>query len=70
MQFFIWPGRMAGRRGARRADFAITHEQATRRVAQGISLADFLQAFRIGQPGAPGREGHQPRTRTAPSESQ
>jgi hypothetical protein len=34
---------------ARRADFAFTREQATRRVAQGISLADFLQAFRIGQ---------------------
>lgn len=34
---------------ARRADFAMTREQATRRVAQGISLADFLQAFRIGQ---------------------
>jgi len=33
----------------RRADFAMTREQATRRVAQGISLADFLQAFRIGQ---------------------
>jgi hypothetical protein len=36
-------------RPARRADFAVTREQATRRVAQGISLADFLQAFRIGQ---------------------
>ena len=36
-------------RQARRADFAVTREQATRRVAQGISLADFLQAFRIGQ---------------------
>ena len=34
---------------ARRADFAVTREQATRRVAQGIALADFLQAFRIGQ---------------------
>jgi PucR C-terminal helix-turn-helix domain/GGDEF-like domain len=33
----------------RRADLAVTREQATRRVAQGISLADFLQAFRIGQ---------------------
>jgi hypothetical protein len=33
----------------RRGDFAVTREQATRRVAQGISLADFLQAFRIGQ---------------------
>jgi len=36
-------------RPVRRADFAMTREQATRRVAQGISLADFLQAFRIGQ---------------------
>jgi hypothetical protein len=34
---------------ARRADFAVTREQASRRVAQGITLADFLQAFRIGQ---------------------
>ena len=34
---------------ARRTDFTVTREQATRRVAQGIALADFLQAFRIGQ---------------------
>jgi PucR C-terminal helix-turn-helix domain/GGDEF-like domain len=34
---------------ARRGDFTVTRQQATRRVAQGISLADFLQAFRIGQ---------------------
>ena len=34
---------------ARRADFAVTREQAARRVAQGVTLADFLQAFRIGQ---------------------
>jgi len=34
---------------ARRADFTVTREQATRRVTQGIALADFLQAFRIGQ---------------------
>jgi hypothetical protein len=34
---------------ARRADFTVTREQATRRVGQGIALADFLQAFRIGQ---------------------
>ncbi len=40
---------LAGGRPAQRADFAATSEQATRRVAQGISLADFLQAFRIGQ---------------------
>jgi hypothetical protein len=36
-------------RPARRADFAMTRAQATRRLTQGISLADFLQAFRIGQ---------------------
>jgi hypothetical protein len=36
-------------RPAGRADFTVTREQAMRRVAQGISLADFLQAFRIGQ---------------------
>jgi hypothetical protein len=36
-------------RPPRRADFTFTCEQATRRVNQGISLADFLQAFRIGQ---------------------
>jgi hypothetical protein len=36
-------------REARRADFALTREQATRRLSQGISLADFLQAFHIGQ---------------------
>jgi DNA-binding PucR family transcriptional regulator len=34
---------------ARRADFTVTREQATRRVTQGIALADFLRAFRIGQ---------------------
>ncbi|HKR69741.1 MAG TPA: helix-turn-helix domain-containing protein [Streptosporangiaceae bacterium] len=32
-----------------RDDFAGTREQAARREAQGISLADFLRAFRIGQ---------------------
>jgi len=36
-------------RQARRADFAVTRDQATRRLSQGISLADFLQAFHIGQ---------------------
>src|SRR5215475_8864068 len=34
---------------ARRADFAASREQAARRVVQGITLADFLRAFRIGQ---------------------
>ena len=47
--FRVFLDGLAGRRDASRADFAITREQATRRVAQGISLADFLQAFRIGQ---------------------
>ena len=36
-------------RPASRADFAATRGQATRRVTQQISLADFLKAFRIGQ---------------------
>jgi len=36
-------------RPARRSAFAMTREQATCRVEQGITLADFLQAFRIGQ---------------------
>lgn len=36
-------------RPARRTDFPITAAQATRRVRQGVSLADFLQAFRLNQ---------------------
>ena len=40
---------LTGGRPARRSEFTMTREQATRRVAQGITLADFLQAFRIGQ---------------------
>ncbi|UUZ61135.1 PucR family transcriptional regulator [Nocardioides sp. B-3] len=36
-------------RAARREDFAITQQQATRRVRQGIGLPDFLRAFRIGR---------------------
>jgi len=40
---------LTDRRPARRADFGPTPAQARRRVEQGISLADFLQAFRIGQ---------------------
>jgi hypothetical protein len=47
--FRVFLAGLAGERPARRADFAVTREQATRRVAQGISLADFLQAFRVGQ---------------------
>lgn len=37
---------LTDRRPARRADFGPTPAQAKRRVEQGISLADFLQAFR------------------------
>src|SRR6266536_537681 len=60
---------MTGRRPARRADFAVTREQAMRRRAQGISLADFLQAFRIGQltlwQGVLGAAGEDPGARAA-----
>ncbi|NBM20637.1 CdaR family transcriptional regulator [Streptomyces sp. GC420] len=37
------------RRPAQPSDFPKTWSQARRRVRQGVSLADFLQAFRIGQ---------------------
>jgi sugar diacid utilization regulator len=37
------------RRMPRAEDFALTPEQASHRVRQGITLADFLRAFRIGQ---------------------
>ena len=47
--FRVFLDGLAGRREVGPAGFAITREQATRRVMQGISLADFLQAFRIGQ---------------------
>ena len=47
--FGVFLGGLAEDRPARRADFAVTREQASRRMAQGISLADFLQAFRVGQ---------------------
>lgn len=36
-------------RPPRRADFAFTRQQASRRISQSISLADYLQAFRVGQ---------------------
>jgi len=36
-------------RPAQRADFPATRDQAFRRFEQGVSLADFLRAFRIGQ---------------------
>src|SRR5712691_1381695 len=36
-------------RPPRRSDFAFTRQQASRRIGQRISLADYLQAFRVGQ---------------------
>jgi hypothetical protein len=47
--FGVFLASLADDRAASRDDFVVTREQATRRLAQGISLADFLQAFRIGQ---------------------
>lgn len=47
--FSVFLAGLAEGRPARRADFAVTRDQATRRLSQGISLADFLQAFHIGQ---------------------
>src|SRR5215472_13071804 len=47
--FGVFLASLTGDRPARRADFANTRNQATRRVGQGISLADFLRAFRVGQ---------------------
>jgi sugar diacid utilization regulator len=47
--FEVFLAGLTGGRAPRRSDFTMTREQATRRVAQGITLADFLQAFRIGQ---------------------
>jgi hypothetical protein len=47
--FSVFLTGLAEGRQARRADFAVTRDQATRRLVQGISLADFLQAFHIGQ---------------------
>lgn len=47
--FDVFLDGLADDRQARRGNFRVTREQASRRLAQGISLADFLQAFRIGQ---------------------
>ncbi len=47
--FEIFLAGLAEDRPAKRGDFALTREQASRRLTQGISLAEFLQAFRIGQ---------------------
>jgi len=47
--FDVFLAGLTGGQPARRSAFTMTREQATRRVAQGITLADFLKAFRIGQ---------------------
>src|ERR1700678_2282721 len=47
--FDVFLDGLAEDRPARRGNFSVTREQASRRLTQGISLADFLQAFRIGQ---------------------
>jgi hypothetical protein len=47
--FLAFLARLRTGQPARRADFAASREQASRRVVQGITLADFLQAFRFGQ---------------------
>ncbi|HET7246504.1 MAG TPA: helix-turn-helix domain-containing protein [Streptosporangiaceae bacterium] len=47
--FEVFLAGLTAGRPTRRSEFSMTREQATRRVAQGITLADFLQAFRIGQ---------------------
>jgi sugar diacid utilization regulator len=47
--FEVFLAGVTGGRQPRRSEFTMTREQANRRVAQGITLADFLQAFRIGQ---------------------
>ncbi len=47
--FRVFLAGLADDRPVRRGDFEVTREQATHRVAQGISLAEFLRAFHIGQ---------------------
>jgi len=47
--FRVFLAGLAAERPVRRADFVVTREQAMHRVAQGISLADFLRAFHVGQ---------------------
>ena len=47
--FLAFLARLRTGQPARRADFAASREQASRRVVQGIRLADFLRAFRVGQ---------------------
>ncbi|MGP3954069.1 PucR family transcriptional regulator [Streptomyces sp. 7N604] len=47
--FRAWVNSVREKRPARRSDFPITADQAARRVRQGISLSDFLQAYRVAQ---------------------
>jgi sugar diacid utilization regulator len=47
--FEVFEAGLADDRPPRRSDFAFTRQQASRRISQGISLADYLQAFRVGQ---------------------
>src|SRR5579863_8744954 len=44
--FEVFLAGLTGARPTRRTEFAMTREQATRRADQGITLSDFLQAFR------------------------
>jgi sugar diacid utilization regulator len=47
--FRAWLTALKEQRPAQRADFPMTRDQATARINQGISLADFLKAFQVGQ---------------------
>ncbi len=47
--FRVLVASLAEARPARRADFPTTRDQAFRRAGQGVPLAAFLQAFRVGQ---------------------
>src|SRR6266540_1830858 len=47
--FRVLLARLVESRPAQAADFPTTRDQAFRRVGQGVALADFLRAFRVGQ---------------------
>ncbi|WP_433372065.1 PucR family transcriptional regulator [Streptosporangium sp. CA-115845] len=47
--FRLLPVTVAEHRPARPSDFPVTVENAAHRVRQGVSLSDFLQAFRLSQ---------------------
>jgi sugar diacid utilization regulator len=47
--FRAWLTALKEQRPAQRTDFPMTRDQATARINQGISLADFLKAFQVGQ---------------------